>query len=401
MNPRNRILHFHTPMTAAAMCLLLAACGGGSGGGTSEKAVSSSPAATGSAISTAGVNTAMPGAPAPALDAGSADQVITNTAPGDTAGSTGAGTKPGPDTSASSSTPPVAPRTSAQTLTDQGIRGDVLRSMLDQKLNQVGPRDTPSSTPADGRHGWFKFGTGIPRITNSVRLSPDNYVDESRPSIPWPLLRYRPLNGEAQYLLNSYIQSRWGINRDTTVPVRPFSLKLDLQADREKLTLGQTLTLDISQPVASWQTRPDGPGETLTLTLQAGDTIAIARDALISFGQVIQRWQAAPDQKVELVLADRCDLVRVNDSGQRLGEQFKPTPGSELCWRIDTPNLKREVCTMYEVPIATIAPDDEPKALAQSRLQEMADERSTFPGESGSIFWRQGHLRCEGKGDLL
>lgn len=399
MKPWNRNLHVPIPMSAAAVCLLLAACGGGSSDHTSEKAVSSSPGAPGSAISTAGVDTPPPAAQTDGPAGGATNQRGTaESQPGSTAGDGRTGPNPGSEAPASSDTPSVSPATSAQTITDQGIRGDVLRSMLDQKLNEVGPRDTPSATPADGRHGWFKSGTGIPRITNSVRLVPDNYVDESNPRIPWPILRYSPLNGQSDYLLNSYIQSRWGVNSDTTVPVRPFSLKVGIEADRAQMTLGQTLTLDVHSPAATWKDRSDQPAE--TLTLKADSSPSIRRDALVSFGQVIQRWQGAPDQKVELVLAGRCDLVRVNDAGQIFGEAPDRTPGAELCWRIDTPKLKREVCTMYEVPIATMAPDAEPKALAQAGVEEMADDRSTFPGESGSIFWRQGYRRCEGKGGL-
>lgn len=399
MNAKNRNLHVQIPMSAAALCLLLAACGGGGTDNAAEKAVSSSPGAPGSAISTAGVDTPPPAAQTDGPAGGATNQRGTaEPQPGSTAGDGHAGPNPGPEAPASSDTPAVSTLTSAQTITDQGIRGDVLRSMLDQKLNQVGPRDTPSAAPADGRHGWFKLGTGIPRITNSVRLIPDNYVDESTPRIPWPILRYRPLNGQSEYLLHSYIQSRWGINSDTTVPVRPFSLKVGIEADREQLTLGRTLTLNIHAPAATWKDRSAAPGE--KLTLQASTTAAIQRDALVPFGQVIQRWQAAPDQKVELVLAARCDLVRVNNNGQILEGRPDRSPGAELCWRIDTPSLKREVCTMYEVPIATMAPDAEPKALAQASVEEMADDRSTFPGESGSIFWRQGNQRCEGKGGL-
>lgn len=388
MNIKNGNAHFQPPITAAALCLLLAACGGGgSSSNTADKAVSSSPGAPGSTISTAGVETA-----APSGNAG-----------GDAAGGSATpapqpGTTNGETTSPGNATDPVA-STSDQTITDQGIRGDVLRSMLDQKLNQAGPRDTPSAWPADGRYGWSKPNTGIPSITNGVRLIPDNYVDASKPNIPFPIYEYQPLNGEAEYSLGSYIQSRWGINSDTTVPVRPFSLKVGISANREQLKLGDTLTLTIRPPRAVWQGQYDDPNEE-ELTLKAAATPTIQRDGVVSFGQVIQRWQAAANQKVELVLAGRCNTVRVDGQGQIFQDAPDRSPGAELCWRIDTPKLKREVCTMYDVPPTTISPDDEPRALAFVALQEMADDRSTFPGESGSIFWRNGLSRCEGKGGL-
>ncbi|MDO4681662.1 MAG: hypothetical protein Q4B17_02600 [Lautropia sp.] len=382
----NRFSPLQMPMTSAALCLLLAACGGGSSG--SDSAVSSSPngPSTSSPADGQGSTITQPGA-------GSGGSGSGGTGSGSASGGTG---NPG-------SQSPAVPQTTEALLSEQGIRGNVLRSMLDQKLSAPGVRgDAETVRAADGRYGWFlPPSSGIPSIQNNVRLDPDNYVRESRPGIPYEILSYRPLEGSSTYKLWSHIYGIGYANSDTTVPVRPFTLEMPISGSPQLLSLGKTVNIRLEAPRATWNAKPDTPAEDITLT--ATEALEVPGNALLPFGKAVQTWRGDNQQKVELVLAGRCDTVNTDHTGKVVEDLPSRAPGAELCWNFDLTHLKRQICVMYAVPASdgrvgnplTKVPST---AEAEARLEEMVDQRSVFAGESGALFWRSGHFRCEKKG---
>lgn len=372
-------LSIQTPLSAAALCLLLAACGGDGGSSTADKNVSSNPGNP-------------PASTAPSDNTGS------NT--GSSAGGTGGGTGTAPG-----STMPSGPTTTEQLISDSGIRGNVLRSMLDQKLSAPGIRgDAETVRAADGRYGWFlPTSSGIPSIRNNVHLDPSNYVVENRPGIPYEILSYRPLEGSSTYKLWSDIYGIGNANLDTTVPVRPFTLEMPISASPQLLSLGKTMNISLEAPRATWNAKPDTPAENITLT--ATEALEVPSNALLPFGKVLQAWRGDNQQKVELVLAGRCDTVNTDHTGKVAEDLPSRAPGAELCWNFDLTHLKRQICVMYAVPASDSSVGNSlsrvsSTAEAEARLEEMVDQRSVFTGESGALFWRGGNFRCEGKGGL-
>lgn len=350
------IRRLQMPMTAAALSILLAACGGSSGG-ANEKAVSSSPAATTTASTT---------------DA-----------------STPTGTATGATTEASAS---IATTTN-QPISEQGISGKTLRAMLDVRLNYGNPVMTPFARAADKRYGWYANNhDGTPSITTSQQLNdPSNYTDISSQTERYPRYQYAPLNGSSTYGLSSRVQFRGGANSSSTVLYRSLGLNVGIQADTNQLTLDRTMKLSTGPTYANnkFDTDPINDETTESLTLTADNDYTIAANGLIPFGQVLQTWKGADNQKVELVLVGRCDIVETDSSGNPKAGST-PQPGAELCWNVDVNRVKRQICNMWKVP------DD--KYDASALLQEVADDRSVYAGESGTRYWRQENARCQGKG---
>lgn len=372
-------LSIHTPMSAAALCLLLAACGGGGGSSTTDKNVSSSPGNP-------------PASTAPSDSTGSSSGGSSATTPGAGSAGGGTGTVPG-------GTTPSVTATTDQTITDSGIRGDVLRSMLDQRINPTGLRGTrTSSSLADGRYGWYTPDPATPSIANTAYLTPTNYVSKPLPGNGGTYLDYQPLNGRSEYTLSSVIESYWSANQNTTVLFRPLEMKVGIQADATQVALADTLALEVKAPRATATAQPEG---TESFALKAASAPAIKAEQLVPFGQVVQSWQDAQGNKVELTLAGRCNVVQVEgQSGQVDDNAPRRSPGAELCWNITVDKLKRQACMMFAVPETTIAAGAQAGQLAEHRFDEMADDRSFYPGGSGVMVWRAGSHRCEGKGSL-
>ncbi len=404
----SRYIPLRTPMTAVALSLLLAACGGDSD--SSNTAVSASPDASTTLSSTDTTNADGTGS-STAGDAGSSDGSSSSSEAGSSqGGSTNASVGAGTPSASTGSSGGNALSTIDQNISDRGISGNVLRSMLDHQYNKGGPRDTPSASPADGRYGWYLSGDaakGMPYITIAVSLNPNNYVDIAAPGSLWPFLSYRPLNGSSEYRLATYVQSRDGIARGVTVPFRRLSMGVGISSHAGQLSLGRTMTLGVGPAVIGADYNHDSNKETVQLS--AASDYRVNTNTLLPFGQAIQTWSDSSGQKVELVLQGSCPVVIVQQDGQ-LDPSSDPmrSPGAELCWNVDLKNLKRQICMMYEVPTEGPKPAEgtvtyeyfHPDSRSGIGLIEMADERSVYGEAKGSYYWRQWSGRCEGKGNL-
>ena len=120
---------FRVPMTAAALALLLTACGGGGGGGTEGKAVSASPQAPTHLDPIAGAVSA----PNPGSSNNATSTPVAPTASPATPTVTPDDDRAGRNQAASpDGNQPPAPSAVAA-LSPQGVRGEVLLSMLDQR----------------------------------------------------------------------------------------------------------------------------------------------------------------------------------------------------------------------------------------------------------------------------
>lgn len=398
---------WRVPMTAAALALILSACGG-DGGGSSDRNVSSSPDAPSAGNTTPGSSGGSAGSGGSDGSSGTAGNQHANGAstPGDSstgatpgagAGNSGSG---GASGSGSNPTPP-APQTTDQLISAAGISGAALLSMLDQQQNRAWPLDTPTSSPADGRHGWFLEDViSQPGVTTYVSLAPQlNYTFTPQPNgNPYPLITYEPLNGSTTYWLKSYVQFRGGRSTRSTVPYRELSLTVPLKADAQQMTIGETLDIKAGPTLAN--ARPDDPKNDKTehpsLALKADSAYTVPRNGLIPFGQVLKQWKASDGQQVSLVLEGRCDLLEdqytPDATGFNAGPDPVALPGAELCWHIDVATVKRKLCFMYQIP----APADDARAgyVSVPMMHEIIDERSAYAGETGTKYWRQGRYRC-------
>ncbi|MDO5101378.1 MAG: hypothetical protein Q4D91_00500 [Lautropia sp.] len=401
---------WRVPMTAAALALILSACGGGSSG-SSDRSVSSSPEAPSAGSSNPGSTT--PGSTGAGDANGSAGSGGSQIADGGSTPNTGntPGSNGGAGTDANTTpTPPAqppAPQTTDQLISAAGISGAALLSMLDQELNRAWPLDTPTTSPADGRHGWFlENGLMQPGVTTYVSLAPQlNYTYTPRPNgNPYPNITYEPLNGSTTYWLRSYVQFRGGRNKQSTVPYRELSLTVPLQVDAQQITIGDLLSVKTGPTLAN--PRADDPQNDKTehpvVDFKAETAYTVPKNGLIPFGQVLKQWNGADGQRVQLVLEGRCDLLEDQYDPDVTGFNPGPNPvaksGAELCWHVDMSNVKRKLCFMFQMPAP--AEDAANNYVSIPMMHEIIDDRSVYAGETGTKYWRQGRYRCQGKGGL-
>lgn len=407
---------WRVPMTAAALALILSACGGGGdGGGSSDRNVSSSPDAPSAGNTAPGSSAGSSGSGGSAGSGGTAGNQNANgtSTPGNgsagiTPGAGGGDAGSGGASSGSGSNPtPPTPPTTDQLISAAGISGAALLSMLDQELNRAWPLDTPTTSAADGRHGWFlDDGLAQPDVTTYVSLMPRlNYTETPRPNgSPYPIITYEPLNGSTTYSLRSYVQFRGGRNKRSTVPYRELSLTVPLKADAQQITIGETLSITAGPTFAN--TNPDDPKndktEHTSIEFKAESAYAVPKNGLIPFGQVLKQWKASDGQQVSLVVEGRCDLLQDQYTPDAPGFHAGPNPvalsGAEICWHIDMTTVKRKLCFMYQIPAP--AKDAADGYVSIPMVHEIIDERSAYAGESGTKYWRQGRYRCQGKGGL-
>lgn len=390
------IRSLHVPITAAALAVLLTACGGGGGGGTEGKAVSASPNAPGSS-SPAGTT-----AGSPTSDAAAGTGTSTGNGTGSsTAG--GTGTTAGADTTGGANsetidggtnangntvtpvapTVPPTPQRPVAAFSDEGIRGDVLLTMLDQRTcNNYGVRSTamdgepvpgalddtpeivletllnlPGNTETGSNYVRRPGATGTPGLGAGVLCRPDQMYAPAKPGTTYalaqntnPVYRFTPESAKRGF--------------------HYFGAEMSLRVSDQSFTLGRGLALTETQDLGkAWEAaHPESLNESPKvhkLNLNAAEDLTIANDSLVKWG-VLQEWKRDGQPVYQI-------MVLRGSAPQQ----------ARLCWNASMEYVKRLHCTEWTIP-ASFKRGDELKVA-----QSLQDDRSTYTEhESGSLYWR-------------
>lgn len=351
----------HLSCSVAALALLLAACGGGGGSNDNNnnntKAVSSTPSASstgsGSAITT--------------RDSASSG-VSANNARGTS------GTHTATDTS------PVSRPVSS--ISAQGVRGDVLLTMLDQKsCDPIGMLSASYDGPQ------LDNGDDFPPPWISHRISGDNYrtnpqyqnnVDYS--PIPGalcpPLLIYSPVpSGVYTYSLSSGIYGRFTSPGSRPRGFSPLSTRIPVAVTQDAIIIGASIE---ATATPSWgktfrDQNPNGePSEELSFG-KSESSKTIGMNSRVPFG-VLSTWTDTSNDEKPYTMTTRMLLLPGAHSNQ-----------AKLCFNTDMKYVKRLHCTIWTVP------ENWKRSMElKDDGQYIVDDRSTYPGESGLLYWRTG-----------
>ena len=385
---------FHVPMSAAALALLLAACGGG-GGSADGKAVSASPDApntaqngnAGTSNDGSGSGTSNSGTSSSGTSGTTGGSGSTSTASND---NTGAAIDGGSNANGNTITPetpatPAEPRPVAA-FSDEGVRGDVLLTMLDQRTcNNYGQRTTamdggpippalddtpeivletllnlPGNTETGSNYVQNPAASATPGMGAGVLCPPDQKYAPARPGTTYVLAN----NSNPVYRFTPESVKR-GFHY--------FSAEMSLRVSNDEFSIGRGVALTETQDLGkAWEaahpeTLNSAPREH-KLNLNATSPLTIANHALVKWG-VLQEWKQGSQAAYQIML-----LKGAQPSQAR------------LCWNASMEYVQRLHCTEWTIP-ATFKRGDE---LTVS--QSLQDLRSTYTeNESGSLYWRAGN----------
>lgn len=332
-------------LSATALALMLAGCGGGGGGADSTSPVSSREA--GSSVSATDTAT-----PANALEASLKISTRHEKAPND----------------------------AQRPVSASGIRGDVLKTMLEQKpcafpaqtADLYGPRVDSKENP-------------IPPVRADSRLSPDNYVNNPNPSYPPPASPFFDISCSDEFRLFQPAQpgqftleatSGAHYTRPSVPPekrgVNTVQSKVPLYVTANDVSLGAEIQTrsHVDRGFGNHNDQIPLPEGSLdeALTLRAENPFSFDKSSHVPYG-VLMNW------------AD-------GDNTQRLmlfpGQQENQ---ARLCWHTNLRYVKRLHCMSWNVPDMwsygeRLKLDD----------QYMIDDRSVYPNEQGLVFWHYKHF---------
>ena len=413
----NARISLRTPLTAAALSLLIVACGGGgSDGGSRNVSASPSPGSTGTsgAGSTAGATTNVvitPGTTGAIADAiaggtpsstgvGTSGSTNTSSATGSTNGgnTTGTGSAAGSNTSSSTGTTPTTP-TLVPLVSNQGVRGDVVLAMMDQRAcNQDIPTMQRTTSVLDTNAPELEQDT--PWVGVTTFFSSDAYIHDMD---KWKIDgRHPPAHAPSHIYQCAYPDIRSYSN-----PVRPghrtFSMHtypaylyfngppINHPSAREfgKITKGlNTVNVQYQVSISADQFSIGGEAEILQeedfdyRTIETPDhkvpegarrfnnilggvARVYGRQALVPFG-ALNQWQDGAGNHLQLLLikADEPNTIR-------------------LCTHFNGVLAKRLYCVTWEVPNDWTWGQE---LLGGTRY--LIDDRSVYRNESGFMYWR-------------
>lgn len=311
----------HVPLTAAALSLLLAACGGGDGG--SSSAVSASPDSSAAARASAG-SSASAGTTVAGNTSGPASQPGTPPATNPPS----AGTQPNPAPAPRGEDD--APAGAVTPVSDKGIRGDVLLSMLEQQ-----PCKNSSFTPARGPDGSFHAQPQTPMFAVN-RLG--NYANKPNWYGPNTIgcngQDYAPVKaGSHTYRFGNGYYGRF--NGPPHKEWRSISLAIPVTVTDQDVTLGKDIKFHgyIADPSGSFDR-----------DLGANAEFRVAYTAQVPYGSIIEWRNGAEFSQMTIEKGTNANDVR-------------------LCFNTDTAQIKQTQCLTWNVP-ADWAP-------LQSKLQDV------------------------------
>ena len=315
------------PLTAVALGLLLAACGSDS---TGDSGAASQPAPSGS---------------------------ITKATAADTAGDAQAATA----------------SAAGAALSAQGVRGDVLLTMMDNAtcnnfLNETSAYNGPAYPRADNTVSDAKAQYG---------LGPSNYLEN--PDYHWPSSIAIPLDRVCPAFIYQPVKPgtyTFYVSSSDFSRTRP--VKLDKGFNGVSLDFPMTVTQDsvtIGNEVPALLNRDARPypeaiqqilkPEQVRLTLKSGSPYSFRLDETVPFNTPLKEWDNGGAQKVQM-------MVLPGETNQ-----------AKLCWSINTDVVKRLHCAVWEVPAGW-------KRGAELKQvdQYVVDDRTVYPNESGMRYFR-------------
>lgn len=409
----------HLSCGVAALALLLAACGGGGGNDNNDKAVSASPVAPVNPL--APVNPVAPAPVAPAnTESASTPPVTTNypviappssTTPAspvvttpdarptesiDARPNSSIAAQPGdaasnpPEQTANVAltTSPVSPIAEAPLpqpaavtpqpvplISAQGVRGDVLLTMMDQQpcshyLNETTSHDgltVPEET--------------IPTLSIYSRLTPTNYPAAPvmpAPGYPPPGYRdvtcssgyypYQPAAADDTYEYES--STRLSYNRSCRSESCPrgfhyLSLSIPFIVGKDSVRLGRLMKTDMEEgnidpsgydPTKVWHAKAHLAANT-DFSFKLGD--------MVPFG-IKHVWESGSEHIQLMVL----DAAPAKDT-------------AKLCWNVVSSYVKRLQCIVWKIPAGW-----KRGQLLEDIDSYIIDDRSSYPNETGLAYFR-------------
>ncbi|MDO5101778.1 MAG: hypothetical protein Q4D91_02570 [Lautropia sp.] len=273
------------------------------------------------------------------------------------------------------------PAAQSAPITSTGIRGDVLKTMLDQK----GCDEPVLFTALDGeRVPQDQY--DMPSVRVDARIKPENYAQVPNPTTPNPgAWQFDPTCSTSYYTYQSmnvgeHELTVYSNSHHFTVPtpqekrsLNGMTAKVPVQVSAEGVTLGKSIQVSdhFSSGIPPQQiTAPEGPtSEELTLTREAD--FSFKPQSHISYG-VLAEWKDA-DKVMRLMLFP----------GKTEGE-------ARLCWNSELSFVRRLQCKVWTAPEGW--QDGQP---LKYEGQYLVDDRSVYPGEEGLNFWKTRPMPAE------
>lgn len=398
----------HLSCGVAALALLLAACGGGGGNDNGDKAVSASPVApvnpvvpanSGSAsappVTTnypviappSGTTPASPvvttpdARPTESIDARPNSSIAAQ--PGDAASN-----PPEQTANVSLTTSPVTPTAEAPLaqpaavtpqpvplISAQGVRGDVLLTMMDQRpcfhyLHETTSHDgltVPEETiPALSIYSELTP-TNYPAapVMPSPGYVPSGYKDVTCSSAFYP---YQPVAAGSTYEYESTTKLSYNRSCRSESCPRGFhylSLSIPFIVGQDSVRLGRVMKTDMEEgnidpsgydPTKVWHDKAQPVANT---------DFGFKLGGMVPFG-IKHVWEGE-DQRVQLMVLD---AVPAQDT-------------AKLCWNIVSRRVKRLQCIVWKIPA-----DWKRGQLLNDIDSYIVDDRSSYPNETGLAYFR-------------
>ena len=385
-----------TTCTATALSVMLAACGGG-GDSERDKAVSASPVAPTPAqniIATAPttpsvttpqnnpaptgqVNTPTNGPTNSVQPAPTTPQNQTTHLPPTTLAPTQpvaqADTKPAP-------TPTPAPTPEPKTvpsISNTGVRGDVLLAMMEQNYCQT---RAYASQSFDKPYLENQKSLGIAKVRIAAEFSSNNYVDDpNRLPVRAPISdisglcsqRYYHATPPGTYVYKVTSYSEYSRFRNPSMYGEPWltrgfntmEINYTINIREESFEIGPSVRgygeVDLGYQATDRDTPP--PEGSANSIYAGGEKISIMRDQEVPFGPLRD---------------DGHELQTILVKGNKEDE-------AKLCFNVNTINIKRLQCVVWHIPSNWKWGQEltDPESY-------VVDDRSVYPNESGLMYWR-------------
>ena len=358
----------HLSCGVAALALLLAACGGGGGNDNGDKAVSASPVApvnplapanSGGGITDSTPPASSPDTPSSALSDNRARGTPNTTTPPVDTGTTPPAAQPQPQPQPQPANPaPTPPTTDGASrgtptpttepvplVSAQGVRGDVLLTMMDQRPCFHYLHETTS------HDGLTVAEETIPALSIYSELTPTNYP--AAPVMPYPgyvpsgykdvtcssaFYPYQPVAAGSTYEYESTTKLSYNKSCRSESCPRGFhylSLSIPFIVGKDSVRLGRLMKTDMEE------------------------------GSMVPFG-IKHVWEGE-GQRVQLMVLDAAPA--------------KDT--AKLCWNIVSPRVKRLQCIVWKIPA-----NWKRGQLLEDIDSYIIDDRSSYPNEAGLAYFR-------------
>lgn len=267
-----------------------------------------------------------------------------------------------------------APADRSAPISSTGVRGDVLRTMLEQRTCHG------HLLPTTGLYKPFvaRDKDDIIPVRAEADLRPDSYLENPNPGMPMPSTPHFPVNCSVfrlfqlaptgEYLLRA--RSLAFFEGQTTDYVKrgvsavysdiPFS------ATTESITLGETIDTNThpDQGHRYNPPQPNGPQKE-QLKLKAVKPLTIRHNTHVGYGELITWTQGDKFQRI---------LVLPGLSSKQ----------AKVCWHTNLELVKRLHCKVWNLP-----ENWKPGQKLKSEDQYVIDDRSIYPNEKGLNYWHQ------------